>query len=332
MIVGLTGFMFPGGSGPSYPPYGTLLSSHCSGYSAQDAGNESYTDQAGGTWNGMFTLWQELADGVGGSFWYNNGSNSADEFSACWFPYGFCVSNTSGDENMNWEGCRSSGSFGPVSWYVNQDFSDGAGGTYSNNDSGYYDPPTAGDIIYQSGAGNCCTVYYDGGGIYIVDDTCGGGCDPAGTFLYNGCESSSGYDAAGTYFYGTWLYGSFYADGECGTYFELIGEDTDGCYYPAGWRFDYETDPVYSLYWDVSDSSDNPVSAGTAIYYYAWYSSQVADGSGGRYSDSGEWNLSDNAVITDGYYFDDNLGYTVFYQVFYDNAGGYYVVQNPAEA
>ena len=174
MFVALPGFLGLAG-GTVYPPYGTLITSQCSGYSAYDSGSEEYTDAQGNTWNGMFTLWQELADGAGGSFWQNSGTGGVDEFSTCWLPEGYCIYNNIGDNYLNWYGCGSYGQFGPYGYYHNLEFADGAGGTYAENEGGYYSPPDAGDIIYQSGESNCCTVYYDGAGGYYIDDQCGGG-------------------------------------------------------------------------------------------------------------------------------------------------------------
>jgi len=174
MFVALPGFLGLAG-GTVYPPYGTLITSQCSGYSAHDSGSEEYTDALGNPWTGMFTLWQELADGAGGSFWQNGGDGSYDEFSTCWLPEGYCTYNDSGDSYVYWDGCGSSDAFGPYGYYYTLEFSDGAGGTYGDSGGGYYSPPDAGDIIYQSGEYNCCTVYYDGAGGYYIEDYCGGG-------------------------------------------------------------------------------------------------------------------------------------------------------------
>ena len=174
MFVALPGFLSLAG-GTVYPPYGTLITSQCSGYSAYDSGPEEYTDANGSPWTGMFTLWQELADGAGGSFWQSAGNNGSDEYSSCWYPLDYCTYNDSGDNYLYWYGCGSDGSFGPYGYYYTLEYSDGAGGTYGDSGGGYYSPPDAGDIIYQSGESNCCTVYYDGDGGYYIDDLCGGG-------------------------------------------------------------------------------------------------------------------------------------------------------------
>ena len=174
MFVALPGFLGLAG-GTVYPPYGTLITSQCSGYSAYDSGSEVYTDAEGNPWTGMFTLWQELADGAGGSFWQNSGNNAYDDYSSCWYPEGYCITNYSGDNYLYWVACGSNGEFGPYGYYYTIYYSDGAGGYYDASGGGYYSPPDAGDIIYQSGESNCCTVYYDGGGGYYVDDQCGGG-------------------------------------------------------------------------------------------------------------------------------------------------------------
>jgi len=120
----------------------------------------------------MFTTWQELANGTGGSFWQSLGDNTQDTFSACWYPFGFYLQYDSGNNYTNWTGCGSSGTFGPTSYYFNYIQADGNGGTYNN--SGGSDIYPAGYIIYQSGDSNCCKIYYDGSGGYYEYNLCGG--------------------------------------------------------------------------------------------------------------------------------------------------------------
>jgi hypothetical protein len=327
MFVALPGFIGSVAGGP--PPPGTLLSSHCSGYSAQNAGPETYTDALGVEWTErMFSLWEELADGYGGSYWSGPANNSSDVYSSCWYADGYCISNDSGDSYMNWEGCGSSGNFGPVSWYSYKTFADGFGGTYTDNTSGFYDPPSAGTIIYQSGEDNCCTVYYDGVGGYYINDTCGGGCPAEGTFLYDGCASTSGTDAAGDYYSGAWAYGSFYADGTCGEYFVLSDNNVNGCYFPAGWKFDYNSGSS-SLYYEVTDSESNVQTSGDFTYSSWWSTTDQADGSGGTSPASGGYSASYGDTIASGTYYDNGLAYEVQYYVYYDGAGGYYINRSP---
>lgn len=328
MFVALPGLIGSGSAPTPPPPYGTLLSSHCGGYSSQEAGNEDYYDAQGTPWNGMFTLWEQLADGSGGFFWSSPGNNASDAYSACWYPYGYCLSADSGDNYVSWEGCGSSGSFGPWSYYYNYTYSDGYGGTYTSSGGGAHQPPYSGDLIYQSGEGDCCKVYYDGSGGYYINDSCGGGCPEYGTWLSDGCNSTNGYDASGSYYEGYWAYGSFYADGTCGSYFVQSGSNVNGCYYPAGWKFDYSSSSS-SLHWTVSDATSTTMAEGDVTYATGWSSSSIADGSGGTYSDGGGWSLNYGDLIASGTYYDGYYGQDFYYEVYYDGMGGYWVSQYP---
>jgi hypothetical protein len=281
MFVALPGFL--GSAGGGFPPPGTLLSSHCSGYSAQDAGNEDYTDANGTIWNGMFTTWQQLADGMGGSYWQSLGSNSSDEFSSCWYPNGFCISNDSGVNYVNWEGCGSSGSFGPTSYYYNIVFADGAGGTYNDSGGGQYDPPSSGAVIYQSGAENCCTVYYDGNNGYYITDTCSS-FPPYGTLLSSHCSGYTAQDAGnqdytdadGRIWNGMFTLWQELADGNGGSFWSSAGNNTSdaysSCWLPAGYASTFA--PSYP---ENSTSIDDD---GTYIYLII-YQGNRQNGSGG---------------------------------------------------
>lgn len=328
MFVGLPAFVaFSQGTPP--PPYGTLLSSHCGGPESQDSGSGTYYDAVGTPFYGVAcTLWEQLADGSGGYFWSSPGNNASDAYSACWYPYGYCLSAESGDSYVSWEGCGSSGSFGPWSYYYNYTYADGSGGTYNNSGGGNYNPPYSGDLIYQSGEGDCCKVYFDGNGGYYISDSCGGGCPAYGTWLSDGCNSTDGYDASGAYFNGAWAYGSFYADGVCGQYFVEAGTNMNGCFYPAGWKFDY-TSYSDNLHWTVTDSQSNTQAEGDFTYSSGWSSSNIANGNGETYSDGSSWSANFADTIASGTYYDYGLAYEVFYAVYYDGSGGYWVSQNP---
>lgn len=327
MFVALPGFIGSASGGPVYPPYGTLISSHCSGWSAQDAGNENYSDASANVWNGMYTTWQELANGSGGSFWQSLGNNSSDIYSSCWYPFGFYLQFENGENFLRWNGCGNSGSFGPTGSYYNYVQADGNGGTYSNSGGSTYLPPYDGDIIYQSGDGNCCTVYYDGSNSYHVNDTCVV-CPPYGTFLGTGCQATTGTDAAGSYYEGAWNYGSFYADGSCGSYFDFGGTNTSGCYLPYGWKFDY-TPYSNSLHWVVRGEYASLQAEGDFTYSYGSSSTAVSDGAGGTFPESYSWSASYGDLIANGQYYDPALSINMDYYVYYDGEGGYYVVQYP---
>lgn len=341
MFVALPGFLGSAGGG-GYPPAGTLLSSHCSGYSAQDAGNEDYTDAQGTIWNGMFTTWQELADGVGGSYWQSLGNNSSDEFSSCWYPNGYCLSTNGGDNYLNWDGCGSSGSFGPTGYSYNNDFADGSGGMYTQSGGGQYDPPSSGAVIYQSGAENCCQVIYDGNNGYYITDTCGGGYPAAGTVLSSVCSGmgsqSSGSedytDASGSIFVGTFTLWEEIADGTGGSSWNSVGNNASdaysSCWLPLGFKFDYSP-YSNSLHWVVNsyEMSYAVMAEGDFTYANGWSSTAVSDGSGGTFPDSYSWSATAGDLISSGTYLDPLLSINIDYNVYYDGEGGYYVVQYP---
>jgi hypothetical protein len=329
MFVALPGFLGSGAGGPPPPPYGTLLSSHCSGYSSKDIGAENYTDASGGIFNGMFTTWQELANGTGGSFWQSLGNNTSDIYSACWYPFGFYLQYDNGQNFVDWNGCGSNGSFGPTGSYYNYLQADGNGGTYSTSGGNTYSPPNAGDVIYQSGVEGCCTVYYDGNNGYYINDTCVV-CPPAGTYLSSGCNATTGTDASGSYYEGAWNYGEFYADGSCGSYFNFMSTNSAGCYLPSGWFNNYEP-YSNSLHWIVSDSQSSTVAEGDAQWQYGWNSTSQEDGSGGNHPASfNQQVLFAGDLISSGNYYDSFLSELWLYYVYYDGVGdGYYVVQYP---
>ena len=170
MLVSTPGIL---GGVPSYPPAGTWLSSVCSGPDAHDQGNADYYDYNGTLFNGMFTLWEQFADGAGGSYWTNFGNNTSDNYypaTACWYPLYFYTNNTYTQSTVYWEACGSSGDFAyGYSW--GYQYWNGDGHSTTEGGSGDYGY-SYGYLIYDSG---CCQVYYDGSGGYYVSDNCGGG-------------------------------------------------------------------------------------------------------------------------------------------------------------
>ena len=286
MFVGLPGFVEINGGGGGFPPAGTVLSSHCSGPSAQDSGNQDYTDAFGTIWNGMFTLWQQIADGFGGFYWQSQGNNNSDAFSSCWLPYGFGLYGDSGFSYVTWEGCGSGGEFGPTGSYYNYQYANGSGGSYWDSGSSIYDPPSAGTIIYESGTDYCCKVYYDGNNGYYVSDNCGGGCPSYGTLLYSVCSGYSAQDsgsqdytdAAGRVWNGMFTLWQQFADGNCSYYWSSAGDNASdfysSCWLPEGFSTSYSVqNMVESSYTD---------SEGIVVYILI-FRGNVCDGSGGNY-------------------------------------------------
>lgn len=306
-----------------YPPAGTLLSSNCSGNASHDGGATDYFDAYGTQFNGMFTLWQEFADGAGGSYW-TNGDNSSNGTTSCWLPEYFYLYSNPGEATLEWSGCGSSGSF---AYGQNYDwaYSNGDGTSTSSQGTTSYGYPY-GYTIYDNGSG-CCYVYYDGDVGYYVSDTCES-CPEYGSFAYDGCNNVGGTDASGQYYDGTWEYGNFYNDGNCGYYFSISGEDTNGCYHPYGWFFIY--DPYSAeLYWEVTSVYDGmDVVANGYFNYSGGWNGTRADGSGGTYNDSNSWSAASGDIIWQGTYFDNHDSSTWYATVTYDGNGGYSVSQD----
>lgn len=321
MLVSTPGIL--GSGAPPPPPPGEWISSVCSGPDSPTQGPVDYYDANNNVFNGTFNLWEQFTDGLGGYYWTNYGANLQDNKSpntACWLPAYFYAYNNNNTWSFYWYGCGNEGNFDYGSSY-GYSYYNGDGTTTTGGGGGNW--YNAGYLIYDSG---CCQVYFDGTSGYYVSDNCGGGggCTEYGTWLGNGCNNNNGYDASGQYFEGAWTYGSFYADGNCGTYFELIGENTDGCYYPAGWKFDY-TSGSSSFSWTVYESNGNAVAYGDYTYATSWYSSAVANGSGGTYSDGYAWEASLGDYISNGTYFDYSEGQSYWFYVYYDGSGGFYV-------
>jgi hypothetical protein len=322
MIVGLPGLV--GSHGGGFPPAGTWLSSVCSGWESHDQGNANYTDANGTNFYGMFTLWEQFADGAGGSYWYSYGNNATDgrnPATSCWLPQYFYTYNTANPVTFHWEGCGNSGDF-EYGANVNFGYSNGDG---TINDVGYfnnYNYPS-GTLIFDGG---CCQVFYDGMSGYYVSDNCGGGCPGNGTYAYSGCVQTSGYDASGQYWDGTWVYADFYNDGSCGYYQQNQQTNSNGCYYPYGYWLTYEASSS-SLHWYIYDSCGSPVSDGDYTYSTSYYGTR-AEVSGGYYYDGGSTGASYGDVITTVTYYDPCADTYYNTYVRYDGMGGYYLENN----
>lgn len=314
MLVSTPGTL---GGGASFPPAGTLLASACGSPDNGPGVGENYSDANGNTFFGSFTLFQEFADGAGGSYWVNSGNNHQDTNAACWYPAYFYDYNTFSGQNFAWGGCGQTGSFeyGATNnyGYWNGD------GTETNSGYSYMYGYPSGYLIYDSG---CCQVYYDGSYGYYVSDNCGGGCPTAGSYDHSGCVASDGPDASGTWQSGAWIYADFYTDGFCGYYQANQQTNTNGCYYPYGYWLSYSGSGA-DLNWNVYDSCSNWISGGS--YTYSTSSGgDMADGSGGSFPNWYGWSANYGDLIASGSYTDCDSNY-YNYNVRYDGSGGYYV-------
>lgn len=321
MFINLPGVLSrPGGGG--FPPSGTWLSSVCSGPDAHDQGPANYVDANGNTFNGMFTLWQQFANGSGGSYWTSYGNNSSDgrdPLTYCWLPEYFYTASESGTMNFNWFACGNSGNF-EYGTFSNQTYANGDGTFTTNNSTNYW--YSSGYAIYDSG---CCQVFYDGGSGYYYSDNCGGGggggdCQSYGTSLGTTCLSTTGYDASGQYWSGVWTYAEIFADGNCGTYYSNQADNTNGCYYPAGYWITYEAVPT-SLTYYVVDSCGNGITSGDFVYYI-YASGERANGDGSSNINSTSWSAETGTQIAAGTFYDCD-GQPRNYVVTYDGNGEY---------
>lgn len=123
-----------------------------------------------------------------------------------------------------------------------------------------------------------------------------GGLVPAGTLLSTYCESVEGNDASGQLRSGTWAYTGVFADGMGGTYVSTIGENQNGCWYPAGYYIAYSETPS-QIFWTNSFSG--------ATGYYTWqiaYNWTEADGMGGSTSGGTGATVGYYGSIIDLYY------------------------------
>ena len=113
--------------------------------------------------------------------------------------------------------------------------------------------------------------------IGIVASGKGSSFPPAGELLSTYCGLTSGTDVAGVEWDGyAYMSVGTYADGVGGTYDEDIGENTNGCHYPAGFAAGSSSTDV-SVYWE------HGVDAGTFIFGNETQYER-ADGVGGYYT------------------------------------------------
>jgi hypothetical protein len=104
-----------------------------------------------------------------------------------------------------------------------------------------------------------------------------------------------------------------YADGVGGSYNSSIGDNTGGCYYPAGYKMSYSETPS-QIYWTNSFSG--------ASGYYTWqiaYNWTEADGMGGSTSGGTGATIGYYGSIIDSYY--DSVTETDYFVAFNGDQG-----------
>lgn len=125
---------------------------------------------------------------------------------------------------------------------------------------------------------------------------------PAGTFISAACTFAEGYDYNNNYYSGDWNYSVTRADGAGGSYTNVEGSNSNGCYVPSGIVY-------YASNSDSSISYSHGPNSG--IFIYGTYGeSTVSDGAGGSYSSSGSYISAANGTVVSSYdYTDGATGY-----------------------
>jgi len=306
MFIGTIGIV-AGKSG--FPAYGTFLSTYCAATSGLDAsGTMRY-----GSW-ASHSLY---ADGIGGSYDVFNGDNTG----GCYYPagyYTYYLVDYPGE--FYWENVMGSNQSGIYQWFIrwNYIYADGNGGsiTFSSGSSFHF----AGDIISQwqdPSTLNTWTVIFDGySGYYITSSP-----PVAGIFLYSVCAYAHLTDAVGTGWDTYADYSYVYTDGYGGTYYTLIGRNTNGCWLPAGFaaskpytygtltyqdQYFQQQSWTYSTAWtlwtelgdgtQINTIGEDRADAGYVFYSWSypynegtvWMTNYYYDGGAGYYISSGE--------------------------------------------
>jgi hypothetical protein len=134
---------------------------------------------------------------------------------------------------------------------------------------------------------------------------------PAGTFLYSACVASSGNDANGTFWTGTWNLMSYYADGIGGFYGSNTGQGVSPCFYPAGFVSRSNT-VTNSFTWNASNGDTGTYTYNSSFDY------DVQNGLGGYANFQGGSTTPTGQVFYNFSYLGQD------YTLNYDGNGGYY--------
>lgn len=198
----------------------------------------------------------------------------------------------------------------------------------ANTDQIVFNPASA----YQNktasaGINAIVTAYFDGTTWHLEGDLA---YVPYGYVYSSSCVYAEGYDAINVWWTGYWVSQAIIADGAGGTT-NTSTTNANGCWYPSGYvTYVSSTYSNQDLYWEVFDSSYNQVANGYSTYSYQ-YDADVADGTGGTTSTSGNtWQAPSGYLFTSGNYYDSNYGQTYNYEVYSDGGSGYYLNQYPA--
>ena len=275
-------------------PAGTFLYSFC----APSSGN----DVIGNPWTGYWNLVSYYADGLGGS--YASGGGQAPP---CYYPSGYVSRDDSITNSFPWT--AGDGQTGVYTYYnaFDYDVQDGNGG-YTTFTGGYQSSAGTGFYTYTNEFGTY-TLRYDGVSGYYEQLN----CPPAGQYINNGCFFAQLTDAVGTSWDTTAMYGNQYHDGNCGTYVQSEGLNTNGCWYPVGFVISRDVSPASFTYYDYDGNQQ------TFVYSESW-TQWTATENGNQINTIGETRAPTGYVIYS--YFDYSNGTTLYYR--FDGINGYY--------
>jgi hypothetical protein len=120
---------------------------------------------------------------------------------------------------------------------------------------------------------------------------------PYGTFLSAGCTAADGYDYFNNYWSGEWNYSVTRADGAGGSYTNVEGSNTEGCWIPYGYMYSSSNSDL-QINWSHGPDS--------GTFTYGTYSeSTYSNGSGGSAGGSGNNITAYNGQVAHSYgYYD----------------------------
>lgn len=300
---------------PQYPPYGTYISSACGTYNGLGQ-YDTVNDALGTQWNVSVEVWNQLADGVGGSFWTDSYTANV---SPCFYPYGYVhtgyVNNT-----LHWS--AQNGDNGDFYWGEQWDvnYYDGAGGSvhedglYNAYDYGYViSSNDAAGVVVNLQNGNWAFWYgygyYLGQASYPINYTTE--CWAVAIGGYTNNVYADGYGGTYEIFYaGGWSGESDIGDcngyryhhngsGEVSSYWIDTGGGGGGESYPSyGTYLDGSSNPITTDIYFNGYVDGNYQSGSTNIEIGYSYNNTYADGNGGSYSESGNsWAYADYTDI-----------------------------------
>jgi len=132
----------------------------------------------------------------------------------------------------------------------------------------------------------------------------GSGFPAAGAFISDECTFADGNDASNTYWSGEWNYSVTRADGAGGSYDNVEGSNTNGCYIPAGYVYSNSSLESY-FSWNHGPYS--------GIFHYGYSDDYTySDGIGGTAGGSGNTITAVDGTVVNSYGFADTYPMTSY--------------------